>query len=209
MSQPDSVLQSESVPAKRRQILAGGRQVFAELGFERASVDLIASRAGVSKATIYNHYEDKKALFVACIAHDAEEMRAGFCACMGEPARDVEQALQLIGEKMMRVFLSPPVVALYRHIIAEAARFPDLGQTIFDRGPNVIHDAVASYLQQWGRKGALRIDDARSAAVQFVALCQGDLVSRARLAVLTYPVDDQVHETVKRAVRTFVRAYRP
>ncbi|SRR6266542_373883 len=209
MSQPDSVLQSESVPAKRRQILAGGRQVFAELGFERASVDLIASRAGVSKATIYNHYEDKKALFVACIAHDAEEMRAGFCACMGEPARDVEQALQLIGEKMMRVFLSPPVVALYRHIIAEAGRFPDLGQTIFDRGPNVIHDAVASYLQQWGRKGALRIDDARSAAVQFVALCQGDLVSRARLAVLTYPVDDQVHETVKRAVRTFVRAYRP
>ncbi len=68
---------------------------------------------------------------------------------------------------------------------------------------------MASYLQQWGRKGALRIDDARSAAVQFVALCQGDLVSRARLAVLTYPVDDQVHETVKRAVRTFVRAYRP
>ncbi len=198
----------ETVPVKRRQILAGARQVFAELGFERASVDLIASRAGVSKATIYNHYQDKKALFIACVAHDADEMRADLRACMGERAADVEQSLQRIGEKMMRVFLSPGVVALHRHIIAEAARFPDVGQTIFERGPSVIYEAIASYLETWDRSGALRIDDARSAAVQFVTLCQGDLISRARLAILNYPVDEQVHETVQRAVRTFVRAYR-
>jgi TetR/AcrR family transcriptional regulator, mexJK operon transcriptional repressor len=209
MSQPDPLSTTAVViPAKRQQIVAGARQVFTELGFERASVDLIASRAGVSKATIYNHYEDKKALFVACIAQDAEDLRAGLRGCLGEPAGDVQEGLQLIGEKTMRVFLSPPIVALYRHIIAEAGRFPDLGRMIFDRGPSVIHGAIASYLERWDRTGALRIDDPRAAAVQFLALCQGDLLSRARLAVLEYPVDDEVRETVKRAVRTFVRAYR-
>jgi AcrR family transcriptional regulator len=208
MSQPQLHAAAARVPAKRQQIVAGARQVFTELGFERASVDLIAARAGVSKATIYNHYEDKKALFVACIAQDAEDLRAGLRACLGEPAAEVQQALQVIGEKILGVFLSPPIVALYRHITAEAARFPDLGRIVFDRGPTVIHRAVASYLERWNRSGALRIDDPAAAAVQFLALCQGDLLSRARLAVLEYPVDAEVRETVKRAVRTFVRAYR-
>src|SRR5512133_2295313 len=70
----------DAVAAKRGQILAGARQVFGELGFERASVDLIAARAGVSKATIYNHYDDKNALFVACATQEVEELRAGLAA---------------------------------------------------------------------------------------------------------------------------------
>ncbi len=76
------MLEPEMVPAKRRQILSGARQVFGELGFERASVDLIAARAGVSKATVYNHFEDKKALFVAAVVQEADEMRARFRGCL-------------------------------------------------------------------------------------------------------------------------------
>ena len=209
MRQADPAQNPESVPAKRRQILTGARQVFAELGFERASVDLIAARAGVSKATIYNHYQDKTALFLACVEHDAEEMRRRLCACTAEPAAEVEQTLQLTGERMMALFLSPDIVALWRHIISEAVRLPDLGQTIFERGPRLIYAALASYLERWDRNGALRIEDPHAAAVQFAALCQGDLLTRARLGILTYPVDEQVRETVKRAVHTFARAYRP
>ncbi|HSD19013.1 MAG TPA: TetR/AcrR family transcriptional regulator [Anaeromyxobacter sp.] len=204
-----AAISAEPVPVKRRQILLGARQVFAEMGFERASVDLIASRAGVSKATVYNHFEDKKALFVACATQEADEMREGLRACLGEPAGDVEHVLQVIGEKVMTLSLSPAIVALYRHVSPEAARFPDIGQMIFDRGPRVLHDAIGSYLERWDRSGALRIDDARAAAVQFLALCQGELVLRSRLGILTYPVDEQVRETVSRAVRTFVRAFRP
>ncbi len=197
------------MPAKRRQILAGARRVFAELGFERASVDVIASRAGVSKATIYKHYDDKRALFLACVEQDAEEMRARLSACAGEPAGDVEQTLQRLGERMTVLMVSPDIVALWRQIISEVVRLPEIGQTIFERGPDVIYVALASYLERWDRNGALRIEDARSAAVQFLALCQGELVTRSRLGILAHPVDEQVRETVKRAVRTFVRAYRP
>lgn len=203
-----SRLATEEVPAKRQQILSGARQVFSELGFERASVDLIASRAGVSKATVYNHFADKHALYVACIAHDTDEMRAGLSACLDEPSGDVEHVLQRVGERIMAVLLSPPVVELHRHVIAEAARFPDIGRTIFEHGARVVYDAIASYLERWTRTGVLRIEEPRAAAVQFVALCQGDLVARARLALLEYPVDDEVREAVRRAVRTFLRAYR-
>lgn len=196
--------------AKRRQILAGARQVFGELGFERASVDLIASRAGVSKATVYNHFDDKKSLFVACVVEAADAMRAGLSACTGDHAGDVEQVLQVFGEKLLGVFLSPEVASLYRHTMSEAARFPDVGRTIFERGPTVVHGAVAAYLARCDRDGVLRIEDPHSAAVQFVALCQGDLVTRSRLGILPDPPPRaEVRETVRRAVRAFVRAYRP
>jgi TetR/AcrR family transcriptional regulator, mexJK operon transcriptional repressor len=199
----------EVVPAKRRQVLVGARQVFGELGFERASVDLIAARAGVSKATVYNHFEDKKALFVAAVVQECDDMRAGLERCLEKPPGDVEQSLQIIGEKVMAVWLSPSIAGLYRQAIAEAARIPEIGRMVFERGTVAIQEAVAAHLARWTAAGALRIDDPRSAAIAFVALCQGDLGIRSRLGVLESPVDEQVRETVQRAVRIFVRAHAP
>jgi AcrR family transcriptional regulator len=204
----NAALPVEPVPAKRRQVLAGAREVFSELGFERASVDVIAARAGVSKATVYHHYADKKALYVACVTQEADEMRAGLRGCLGTAEGDLEQALQALGERILGFMLRPEVVALYRQATAEAMRFPDLGRTIFEQGPVLIQEAVAAQLRCWAERGALRLDDARGAAVQFLALCQGDLFTRSRLGVLEYPVDEQVRATVRRAVRTFLRAYR-
>lgn len=200
---------TEPVPVKRRQILAAARQVFGELGFERASVDLIAARAGVSKATVYNHFQDKKALFVASVVEECDDMREGLQRCLGKPAGDLEASLQRVGEQIMAVYLSPVVAGLYRQTIAEAARFPDIGRMVFERGTVQLQEAVAAYLARWSERGLLAIDDPASAAGQFIALCQGDLGARSRFGVLEYPVDTLVRESVDRAVKTFVRAFRP
>lgn len=192
---------------KRQQILSGARDAFSELGYERASVDLVAARAGVSKATVYNHFRDKGALFVACFSEEAEQMREGLRASLEERDGDVESALQRLGERLIGVLVSPPILTLYRHTIAEVSRFPEIGATLFERGPAVIYAMIAKYLAQWDAKGALRIDDAQSAAVQFVMLCQADLVVRAQLGVQERPSREATRETVRRAVRTFVRAY--
>jgi AcrR family transcriptional regulator len=196
--------------AKRRQILAGARHVFGELGFERASVDVIALRAGVSKATVYSHFHDKKRLFVACVLEESDAMRAGLEACMARcSAGEVEDVLQAIGENVMRVILSPAVASLYRQVISEAARFPEIGRMVFEGGARLLQAAIAAQLQRWHERGALGIPDARIAAIQFLALCQGDLAVQSRLGVLPQPTDAVVRATVEQAVRTFVRAHRP
>ena len=46
------------------QVLEGARTVFMRDGFERASVDDIAREAGVSKATLYAYFPDKRLLFM-------------------------------------------------------------------------------------------------------------------------------------------------
>ncbi len=196
-------------PEKRRKIIEAARAAFGELGYERASVDLIASRAGVSKATVYNHFEDKQALFVAGVVDECEGLRAGLTRCLERPGGDAEQVLQVVGEKILALALSSSVAALYRQVIAEAGRLPEIGRLVFERGTRAIQDAVASHLVRLEESGAIRLDDdPRSAAIAFVALCQGDLAVQARLGVLEYPVDQAARASVRRAVRVFLRAYR-
>jgi AcrR family transcriptional regulator len=200
---------AEPGSTKRQQILRGARAVFAEHGYERATVDRIAARAGVSKATVYNHFQDKRSLFAAALAEMCDDLRSGVVRSLEGPAGDVEAVLRSVGEQVMTVSLSPPVVRLYRQAIAEAEQLPEIGRMVFERGTVAIQEAVAAHLRRWHDAGALRIDDPRSAAVAFVALCQGDLVIRMRLGVLERPVEAQVRDTVRRAVRIFVRAHRP
>ena len=46
------------------QVLEGAREVFLRDGFEGANVDDIARAAGVSKATLYSYFPDKRLLFM-------------------------------------------------------------------------------------------------------------------------------------------------
>jgi len=194
-------------PEKRRQILDGARLAFGSLGYERTSVDQVAARAGVSKATVYGHFDDKKALFVACLAEEADAARAELKRSLGAVGGDPVVAMRRFGERLVRVLISPAFVSLYRHTCAESERFPEVGETLFERGPTVIYQALGAWLRQWERLGVLRLDDARSAAVQFVMLCQGDLVVRAHFGVTQRPSPAEVRQTVRRAVATFLKAY--
>ncbi len=195
--------------SKRQHILDGARSVFAEQGYERATVDLIAAKAGVSKATVYNHFDDKQALFVAAVVEMCDGLRGDVEGCVGVPAGNVEEALQALGERLMSVSLSPASVNLYRQAIAEAQRLPEIGRMVFERGTLATQEAVADQLRRWDEAGALRIDDPRSAAIAFLALCQGDLIIRMRLGVLQSPAEAHIREAVRRAVSIFVRAHRP
>ena len=49
---------------RRRQLLDVACQVFAERGFHATSMDDVATRAGVTKPVLYQHFPSKRALFV-------------------------------------------------------------------------------------------------------------------------------------------------
>src|ERR1700741_2757697 len=51
----------------REHILYVAKDVFLEMGFERASMDEVASRAETSKRSLYAHFESKEKLFLAVI----------------------------------------------------------------------------------------------------------------------------------------------
>src|SRR5262245_12972099 len=54
--------------APRERILAAARELFASRGFEGATMEEIAARAGVARATVFNHFGSKHALVEAITA---------------------------------------------------------------------------------------------------------------------------------------------
>lgn len=58
---------------RRDQLLDVGRELFAQKGFEAVTVEQIASRAGVSKPVVYEHFGGKEGLYAVLVDR---EMRA-------------------------------------------------------------------------------------------------------------------------------------
>jgi AcrR family transcriptional regulator len=53
----------------RRRITESAVELHEQLGPARASISAIADRAGVRRSTVYRHFPDEEALFVACTSH--------------------------------------------------------------------------------------------------------------------------------------------
>jgi AcrR family transcriptional regulator len=79
---------------RREQLLEIARALFAERGFEGASIEEIASRAGVSKPIVYEHFGGKEGLYAVVVDREVrrllEMMRASLTA--GRPRELLEQA---------------------------------------------------------------------------------------------------------------------
>jgi AcrR family transcriptional regulator len=59
---------------RRLAILEAARAAFADGGFHQTSLDTVAERAGVSKALIYDHFDSKRALYLAMLEMHVEEL---------------------------------------------------------------------------------------------------------------------------------------
>jgi AcrR family transcriptional regulator len=68
---------------RRRQVLDAAIAVFSEEGLHGASMDAIATRAGVSKPLVYAHGGTKDELFAACLAREAERLVTTMTAAVG------------------------------------------------------------------------------------------------------------------------------
>ena len=194
---------------KHAQILASARGIFIKLGFERASVDLIASQAGVSKATVYNHFKDKNALFLQCLREYPKAMEEDISAILRNESGNIEDILQMIGERFLKFLLSPQAMSIHRLFVSEVLRFPELGRAFFEKGPLRMRKKLADFLQLWHDRGKLRIEDPDLAAAQFLTLCHLDLLIRMELRIIPLPTNEEIRSKVQTAVRFFLRGYRP
>ncbi len=80
--------------ARREQLLQVGRKQFAERGFEATSVEEIASKAGVSKPVVYEHFGGKEGLYAVIVDREMQKLLGMVEGALTEtnPRRLLEQA---------------------------------------------------------------------------------------------------------------------
>lgn len=200
-----------SVPEIKRgrkydQVVAGARKVFLAQGFEGASVDLIAREAGVSKATLYSYFPDKRILFV--------EVAKQECAAQADRALQVDatdvpvrQMLTGMAYKMMEFLTSDFAQRIFRICVAESDRFPELGQEFYASGPKLLEDRLTEYFQHACARGELKIEDVSLAAMQFQELMKSEIFVQMVFNIIEKPSQEQVDRVIKGAVDMFLARY--
>jgi AcrR family transcriptional regulator len=79
---------------RREQLLNVGRSLFAEKGFEATSIEEIASRAGVSKPVVYEHFGGKEGLYAVVVDREMSDLLDRLTAALstGHPRQLVERS---------------------------------------------------------------------------------------------------------------------
>lgn len=165
-------------------ILKAATEVFIEHGFTGSSIDQIAARAGVSKPTIYSHFDGKEKLFVAILNAVCDSFAAPIMD-PGADSEDLSVMLVKIADGYTRSVLRPEIVALHRLFVAEAERFPELARRYFEAGPERVHRTLAEFLTSRMARGEIRKADPLMLADFFAALVLTPMRARQLFALDT------------------------
>ncbi len=165
---------------KVKAVLEGATRVFLDRGFSAASMDDVAATAGVSKRTLYQYFSSKEALFVAVVRGRVDEMIQDVEAVGAAPGTI---SLLALADRLVQRIQDPEAVRLYRMVIAEAGRMPELGRTI---DSTIFSAAIAEIEHMLVRIAAQRrvpLENPAFAADIFLSLLVGVSQMRALFGV--------------------------
>ena len=191
-------------------ITAAAADQFLENGFLGASMDEIAAAAGVSKQTVYAHFESKEALFLAMVQGLTGGAADSFRERRNDPTGDepIERFLLDFATLQLQIVMTPRLMRLRRLVIGEVGRFPELGRALHEKGPGHSIGRLARAFAVYRDKGELTVGNAREAAAFFNWLVMGGPVNDAMLlgddAILGKAA---IARQACEAVRIFLAAY--
>ena len=161
-------------------IVRAARPIMLRDGLGGTTLDRVAAEGGIAKMTLYRHFPSKEALFEGLVTAMCGDMRESL---ENAPAADTDKPIATRLADELSTFTSgliePDWLALYRLIVADGWRFPELAR-VFDRsGMRVIRRRITEMLETGGAPG----DHSRQVAAEVIALALGDAYQRAILGI--------------------------
>jgi AcrR family transcriptional regulator len=152
------VLSSADMPARRgrprseqadRAIIGAALELFARSGADGLSIEMVAAKAGVGKATIYRRWPGKEELLMDALT----ALRSPLPAPKGESVRD---DLVAILEVLRAESIDPRRVRQYGLLLGEGERYPRLLERYIEAVVEPRRQMVGSVLRRGVATGELR-----------------------------------------------------
>jgi AcrR family transcriptional regulator len=196
---------------KRDAILEAAAAIFCQQGFAGASIDAVASKAGVSRQTVYNQIGDKEKLFKAVVAEVTTRSSADFFRVLEtfpDQPKDLEAELIGFSKRLLKKYSCDPNSRwLVRLVQNEASRYPELFSVWKEYGPGRKYPAIAARFAQLAHGGYMKLDDPGLASRQFMALLTAEIRQEIQMGVV--PSDAEIDEMARNGVKTFLLAFGP
>ncbi len=189
---------------KRMSIIDAATRLFLQGGYGGTSLAKIAAEADVSKATLFKQFPTKAALFDAIVTEywKVSDDKAGYVV-----PGDLPAGLREIGGRYVALLTRPGMADLFRIVIAEAPRFPELGKTQFALGKMPFFQSVRHYLEAEEAAGTVRMEDPEMAATQFLGMI-ADFAFWPRMLLVDWnPAPAANARAVDEAARTIQARY--
>ncbi len=157
----------------RDELLAAAAEVFAERGFQAASIDEIAHRAGYSKGAVYWHFRGKDDLFLALLEERIDRPVQDAIELLESAPPEHDMAPEA-SQVLTRLFRGERELLLLEHEYwSRAVRYPELRRHYVNRRRKLqraFAKAIAARIEHLGE--AADIDPAE-AATAFLSLGGG------------------------------------
>lgn len=191
---------------RREAILDVAAQYFLEHGYAGTTMSGIAAALGGSKGTLWSYYASKELLFSDVLERATRDFRAQLSLALN-PDEPVDAALRQFCSRYLARLTNPEAIALYRLVMGEVVRFPEIGRIFYERAPRRVHELLASFLDRAMDRGELRRADPLQAAQFLTALC----LSRSHIKMLTGVIPaltpSEAEADATAAIDLFLRAY--
>jgi TetR/AcrR family transcriptional regulator len=178
------MIRTRDAEATKRRLLDVARRIFSRDGYEGARTDLVAKKAGVTKAMINYYYGGKKRLYRELILHDMQKLqrRLGERVSSGLPS---DQKLARLIEVLAAGYRENPelVRILVREQMSGSRNLePRVWKSLFK-----FYETVRNVLEEGKKSGAFRIVDAHATHLSLVG------------GLLFYLITEPARETYARA----------
>lgn len=192
---------------RREAILAVAAQTFLEQGYAGTTMSGIAATLGGSKGTLWSYFASKEELFAAVIDQVTSAYRTRLTEILDEPSDDMAATLKRFCTSIMEKVTRADSIALHRLVLAEAGRFPEMGQIFYQRAPRLTHTMLSTFLLRAMEKGQLRQEEPIQVARLLVSLCLSGCHQKLLMGLIETASADMIAEDVERATNVFMRAY--
>ncbi len=179
---------------------------FVTNGFDRTTMEAVATAAAVTKRTLYAKHADKEALFAAVIPQALADMPFRRID-PALPDGPLDQVLRQAAHEIISRLTAPDAVKLRRFATLEASRLARLDHT--DTSDLWSHSlgSIVGFLTERADRDEIAIDDAVTAADLFVSMVAGGPTIRADMGVIDPP--DALDRHVDGAVDLFLAGILP
>ncbi|MBT6099002.1 MAG: alpha/beta fold hydrolase [Marinovum sp.] len=188
---------------KRERIRQAAHDEFCENGFDGASMDRIATRAIVSKPTLYQYFDDKNGLFKAVLDAGRNQM---VTPLMAKDVALVDRLWQFAWI-YAEIVLRPDLLSLARLMLGEAQRRPESAIAYHENGPGRALEGLIEFVESAAQDGHLEVDAADLAAQDLWSL----ILSGTRDHCLHYveyrPSEAELTRSIGHGLRVFLKAY--
>jgi AcrR family transcriptional regulator len=170
----------QSAEARRERILEAAAKVFFDQGFSGASVDSVIALVGGSKRTLYGEFGNKEGLFTALVTRCAENAVGDLAASENH---DIRETMLRFGKRLLKTYQTEDLMGIFRTVLLEAERFPELARAVYEKGPARASRCLADALKKASSDREVSISDFSSVANHFVGMIRGNEYLRVVLGL--------------------------